>query len=67
MKKFVLCVEYGTGKICMIVDTPDLPEALEIFLKECRRSLPDTKDVGLPSIIKAEIIPLYRESVYKND
>ena len=51
----------------MIVDTPDLPEALEKFLKECRKSLPDTKDVGLPSIIKAEIIPLYRESVYKND
>ena len=49
----------------MLVDTPDITEALNIFLKECRRSLPDTKDVGLPSILKAEILPLFSESRYK--
>lgn len=65
MKKFILCVEYGTGKVGMLVDTPDITEALNIFLKECRRSLPDTKDVGLPSILKAEILPLFSESRYK--
>lgn len=65
MKKFVLCVEYGTGKVGMVVDTPDLTEALNIFLKECRKSIPETKDMGLPSILKAEILPLYSESRYE--
>ena len=65
MKKFILCVEYGTGKAGMIVNTPDITEALQEFLKECRKSLPDTKDVGLPTIIKAEIFPLIYESRYE--
>lgn len=66
MKKFILCVEYGTGKAGMIVNTPDITEALQEFLKECRKSLPDTKDIGLPNILKAEILPIIYSEV-KND
>ena len=57
-KKFVLCIEYGTGKSGMIVETPDITEALQLFLNKCRESLPDSKDIGLPAILKAEILPL---------
>lgn len=57
-KKFVLCVEYGTGKSGMIVETPDITEALQQFLSRCKESLPDSKDIGLPTILKAEILPL---------
>ena len=65
IKKFVLCVEYGTGKVALVVDTPDISEALAEFLDKCRKSLPDSKDIGLPNILKAEILPLLYES--KND
>lgn len=58
MKKFVLRVEYGTGKINMLTSTPDLIEALQEFMKEYRKALPDAKMYGLPTITKAEILPL---------
>ena len=64
-KRFILCIEYGTGKAGMLVDTPDITEALQEFLKEYRKGLPDTKDVGLPNILKAEIVPLLYESTLK--
>lgn len=62
-KKFVLCMEYGTGKAAMIVDTPDITEALQQFLDSYKKSLPDSKDIGLPTILKAEILPLIYSEV----
>lgn len=67
MKKFVLSVEYGTGKACMITECPDLAEALNEFLKEYGRALPDTKMYGLPVILKAEILPLMYRKEDQND
>lgn len=58
MKKFVLCVEYGTGKASMITEEPDLLSALDEFVREYRKVLPDTKMCGMPFIQKAEIYPL---------
>lgn len=57
-KKFILVVEYGTGKVGMLTTTNDITIALEEFLSEYGRGLPDTKMYGLPNIIKAEIFPV---------
>jgi len=57
-KRFVLRVYYGTGSAAMLTGTPDLVEALEEFLENYKKAIPDAKMYGLPSIIKAEIIPL---------
>lgn len=67
MRKFVLKVKYGTGKAAMIVDTPDLCEAIKLFQKKMSRSIPNTKDCGLPEITKAEIMPIMYESIYEED
>ena len=63
MKRFVLRVEYGTGKINMLTNEPDLIKALQEFTKEYTSALPDTKMYGIPSINKAELLPLayYKE------
>jgi hypothetical protein len=58
MKKFVLRVEYGTGKANMLTSNPDLIGALNEFIKEYQKALPDTKMYGLPPITKAELLPL---------
>lgn len=62
-KKFVLRVKYGTGSLNMITDKPDLIEALQEFYETYKKTLPDTKMYGLPTIIKGELLPLayYRE------
>ena len=57
-RKYVLRVEYGTGKLNMLTEQPDLILALQEFAKEYQKALPDTKMYGLPSIIKAELLPL---------
>ena len=57
-KQFVLYVEYGTGKIGMLTDTCDITVALKEFLDEYGKALPDSKDLGLPNIMKAELIPI---------
>ena len=64
MKKFVLRVTYGTGTINMLTDNSDLVEALKEFQEEYKKSLPDTKMYGLPTIIKGELLPLayYKEN-----
>ena len=62
MKKFVLRIEYGTGEISLLTYKPDLLEALQEFVEEYKEALPDTKMEGLPTIKKAELIPLaYRK------
>jgi hypothetical protein len=58
MRKFVLRVEYGTGKINMLTSNPDLIGALQEFVEEYKKALPDAKMYGLPTITKAEILPL---------
>ena len=62
MKKFVLCVEYGTGKASMITESPDLFQALKEFVNEHKRVFPDTKIYGIPFIQKAELYPLMYSS-----
>ena len=37
MRKFVLCVEYGTGKASMITSSPDLSQALQEFINEHKK------------------------------
>ena len=64
MKKFVLCVEYGTGKASMLTESPDLLEALQEFVEEHKKVFPDTKMYGIPFIQKAELYPLiYRKDI----
>lgn len=58
MKKFVLCVEYGTGKVSMLTESPDLLQALQEFVEEHKKVFPDTKMYGMPFIQKAELYPL---------
>ena len=58
MRKFVLCVEYGTGKASMITESPDLLQALKEFVDEHKKVFPDTKMYGMPFIQRAEIYPL---------
>lgn len=57
-RKFVLRVKYGTGEANMLTDKPDLLNAINEFLKEYEKALPDTKMYGLPIITKAELLPL---------
>ena len=57
-RKYVLRVEYGTGKLNMITEQPDLILALQEFAKDYQDALPDTKMYGLPTILKAELLPL---------
>lgn len=66
MKRFVLIVEYGTGEVAMLTDTPELSKALEEF--ESRRVIgaPDSKDFWVPPVIKAKILPLWHKSVYED-
>lgn len=61
-KQFILIVEYGTGRATMLTETPDLLEAIQEFLKEYGKALPNTKMCGLPEIKKAEILPLLYRS-----
>ena len=58
MRKFVLRVEYGTGGVNMLTDKPDLIDALQEFLDEYKKALPDSKFYGVPTITKVELLPL---------
>ena len=58
LRKYVLIVEYGTGKINILTEQPDLILALQEFAEEYRKALPDTKMYGLPIITRAELLPL---------
>lgn len=67
MKKFVLCVEYGTGKASMLTESPDLLQALQEFVEEHKKVFPDTKMYGIPFIQKAELYPLMYKSAEKRN
>lgn len=59
MKKFVLIVQYGTGSMCMLTDTPDILVAIEQFKTNYMKSIyGDCKGSMQPDILKAEILPL---------
>ena len=58
LRKYVLIVEYGTGRMNILTEQPDLVLALQEFAEEYQRALPDTKMYGLPNISKAELLPL---------
>lgn len=64
MQKFVLRIEYGTGKLNIMTNEPDLVKAIQKFQEEYKKALPDTKMYGLPPITKAELLPLayYKEN-----
>jgi hypothetical protein len=64
MRKFVLRVKYGAGEANMLTDKPDLVNALQEFLDEYKKAIPDSKIDGMPAITKVEIMPLmYRKEV----
>lgn len=65
-KKFILCVEYGTGKAGMITSSPDLVEALKEFTEANNKALSDSKIWGIPNIKKAELIPLLYNKEFEN-
>lgn len=64
--KFALVIKYGTGKAVMLTDTPDIKKAIENFETEYKRGMPDTKDYGMPTITKAELLPVMYDSIYKD-
>lgn len=67
MKKFILLVKYGTGKAAMLTETPDLVKAIMEFKHEYMKGIPDTKEYGMPEILKAELVPVMYSSIYKDE
>lgn len=66
MKKFVLIVQYLSGEIAILVNTPDLVEALNIFQDKLNEQGFNTdKSCPMPEIKLAKIIPVMHESIYK--
>ena len=63
-KLFILKVEYGTGEAYMLVPTPDLISAVELFKKRYKESIPETKEFGMPEIVSAEVHPILYSSIY---
>lgn len=57
---FGLVVEYGTGRVVMETDTPDIFIALNKFHEQLKKSLPygEYKDFALPTVISCEIMPI---------
>lgn len=66
MRKFVLVVDYGTGRAGMLTDTPDMTLALKQFQEQKMREIPESKCFGMPLIRSAELLPLLYESIYEN-
>ena len=56
MKKFILIVTYGTGKVTMLTKTPDLVKAIEEFNEINIKAYGVEKVSILPEILKAEIL-----------
>ena len=69
MRKFVLIVTYGTGKVCMECDTPDIIVALTDFKQRMIEQMGGMNDKGgyIPEIKSAEILPLLYESIYTKE
>lgn len=66
MRKFVLVVDYGTGRAGMLTDTPDMTLALKQFQEQRMKEIPESKCFGIPLIRSAELLPLLYESIYEN-
>lgn len=65
MKKFILIVTYGTGKVTMLTKTPDLVKAIEEFNEINIKTYGVDKASMLPDILKAEILPVMYVNKYK--
>ena len=65
MRKFVLIVDYGTGRACMLTDTPDMEIALQQFKAKKLSEIPESKCYGLPPVRSAELLPLLYDSIYE--
>lgn len=65
MRKFVLLVDYGTGRMGMLTDTPDISAAIAEFQEKKSAGMPDSKCYGLPPIKSAELVSLMYESIYE--
>ena len=63
-KLFILKIQYGTGEAYMLVPTPDIIKAVELFKKKYKESIPDTKEFGMPEIVSAEVHPILYSSIY---
>jgi hypothetical protein len=61
-KKFVLIVKYGTGKVTMLTDTPDLIKAIQEFNAKMVEYFGQDKGNMMPYITKAEIVPVLYEN-----
>ena len=62
MSKFALTVEYESGKITRIVDTPDLHVALNEYIEELKRQYTGGKDCRIiPNLLSASITPIWYE------
>ena len=57
-KKYILRVEYETGKVSTPTKHSDLLLALQEFAQDYQAFLPSTKMYGLPPITKAAIFTL---------
>ena len=65
MRKFVLIVDYGTGRACILTDTPDMEIALQQFKAKKLSEIPESKCYGLPPVRRAELLPLLYDSIYE--
>lgn len=62
MSKFALTVEYESGKITRIVDTPDLHVALNEYVEELKKEYKGGKDCRIiPKLLSASITPIWYE------
>lgn len=61
MKKFVLVVEYTTGKVSMLTHTSDMIEAITEFKMKLAEHF-GTDYVTFPDITRVELLPILYES-----
>lgn len=58
-KNFLLMVEHECGKANMLVNTPDLFEAMKIYQERVAGLFGRDKSTIVPRILKAEILPVH--------
>lgn len=55
-KKFLLKVEHECGEANMLVDTPDLLQAIQIYQERVKGLFGRDKSTIVPRLLKAEIL-----------
>jgi hypothetical protein len=66
MRKFVLVVEYATGKVSMLTHASDIIEAIAEFKMKLAEHF-GTDYVTFPDIARVELLPIMYESKYANN